>query len=256
MDYIPSNVEDVAMHKTFHSKSAGGLDIGRSFTKQLKSKDIWVPEGQERLQGENHEGAVVMVNRKSSLLEKCKAKMVLDAANIELSAVHIDDADLWSQVALKAAPKVAQPSSNGEPAKSLKDARDTHKVNRFKVYLYLNRGRCLGVCLAERITEALKVHNQTPPHTSNTTSLIKSSSISVTNVKQPAILGISRIWTSTAHRRQGIASKMLECARHTFIYGMEVPKAAVAFSQPTESGKYLAESWFGDCKGWLVYDEN
>ena len=70
-----------------------------------------------------------------------------------------------------------------------------------------------------------------------------------------ALLGISRIWTSKSHRRKGIASALLDCARGNFFYGVEVPKEIVAFSQPTESGGYLAEGWFGEKTGWHVYSE-
>jgi N-acetyltransferase len=92
--------------------------------------------------------------------------------------------------------------------------------------------------------------------------LPRSSSITIGNVPRPAILGISRVWTSRAHRRQHVATRLLECVQRTFIYGVTVPKQAMAFSQPSESGKYLAERWFAPASNptatmpWKVYVEH
>jgi N-acetyltransferase len=81
----------------------------------------------------------------------------------------------------------------------------------------------------------------------------ESSSISVGTVAEPAMLGISRIWTSNLFRKHGIATKLLEVARSQFLYGMTIKKEQVAFSQPTESGGRLAKKWFGQREGWHVY---
>ena len=107
----------------------------------------------------------------------------------------------------------------------------------------------------------------------------------------PAILGISRIWTSPLQRHQNIASKLLDVAvKHhndqldrrivakrraddegamsgdsrgaesresldsvTPIIEKVESKRSVAFSQPTEAGTRLARKWFGKPFGWSVY---
>lgn len=70
-----------------------------------------------------------------------------------------------------------------------------------------------------------------------------------------AIVGISRIWTSGASRRKGIALDLLDCVVSNYIYGMEIPKNQIAFSQPTESGKRLAQKFFEEDETWHVYNE-
>lgn len=72
-----------------------------------------------------------------------------------------------------------------------------------------------------------------------------------------AILGISRVWVCADRRRRGIATRLLDCARENFVYGMKIEKDDVAFSQPTESGGALARGWFGADKAhhWAVYVE-
>jgi N-acetyltransferase len=106
----------------------------------------------------------------------------------------------------------------------------------------------------------------------------------------PAVLGISRIWTSASHRHQKIARRLLDVAyvadnvqvaertsvdaeirpqpdmqngNHEQLKAQTshvmppVPKLenfdGVAFSQPTETGTRLARKWFGKTFGWKVY---
>uniref|UniRef100_A0A3Q3R0U5 N-acetyltransferase ESCO zinc-finger domain-containing protein n=1 Tax=Monopterus albus TaxID=43700 RepID=A0A3Q3R0U5_MONAL len=70
---------------------------------------------------------------------------------------------------------------------------------------------------------------------------------------EPAICGISRIWVVSMMRRQGIASRMLECLRNNFIYGSYLSKDEIAFSDPTPDGKLFAAHYFGTSQ-FLVYN--
>lgn len=101
---------------------------------------------------------------------------------------------------------------------------------------------------------------------------------------EPAICGISRIWVVNMMRRQGIASRMLECLRsvhlqtcqafmshplktnghnsnlflfslhrNNFIYGSYLSKDEIAFSDPTPDGKLFATHYFGTSQ-FLVYN--
>ena len=58
-------------------------------------------------------------------------------------------------------------------------------------------------------------------------------------------LGISRIWVCRTQRSNGIATQLLEAARKNVIYGREVNKHSIAWSQPTESGGKLASIYNG-----------
>ena len=53
-------------------------------------------------------------------------------------------------------------------------------------------------------------------------------------------LGIKLIWVAKEARKQGIATKLIDCARKSFTYGFVVKKEHVAFSQPTDDGLALA----------------
>ena len=71
----------------------------------------------------------------------------------------------------------------------------------------------------------------------------------------PTPLGIPRLFVSSAHRRQGIASRLLSAAAATFIHGcpLDPRKGDIAFTQPTEGGNAVMQSWGGG--GVRIYDE-
>ncbi|KAJ5116440.1 hypothetical protein N7456_000788 [Penicillium angulare] len=221
MEYIPSNSEDAALHKKFHEMNSTGVDLGKAFMRANASR--WVYEATRF-----DEGYVVIVDRKASPSAKNQAKKVLEVVNKELSSPEIDDEVLWSQT---------------EPPKHLiKDANE-EKVDRYRVFLHMKDSRCVGLCLTERIWE------------SRPNGATHNSSVSVKDELHQAIVGVSRIWTSGASRRKGIALDLLDCVVSNFIYGMEISKDQIAFSQPTESGKRLASKFFEDEETWHVYNE-
>lgn len=80
------------------------------------------------------------------------------------------------------------------------------------------------------------------------------SAIFCSTVPEPVICGINRIWVSKLHRRQKIASRLLEAVRDRFIYACKLEKSDLAFSQPTGDGKALAQRYLGKDQ-FLVYIE-
>lgn len=71
----------------------------------------------------------------------------------------------------------------------------------------------------------------------------------------PTPLGITRLFVSSAHRRQGIATRLLSAAAATFIHAcpLDPTKGQIAFTQPTEGGCAVMEKWG---KGFVrIYEE-
>lgn len=70
-----------------------------------------------------------------------------------------------------------------------------------------------------------------------------------TNENIPAKIGVSRLWTSSAFRRQHVATQLLDALRRHFMTmtastSQVIPKEHVAFSDPTESGLKFAQKYF------------
>ena len=245
MEYIPSNAEDASTHKKFHAQNVGGVDFTKAFVERIKSNQVW--EGGDG-------GFIAAVSRKDTLAIRNKASEVLKVVNTELAAITVTDEALWSQIRGKeclSEKGIGMGGGRGE-------------CDRFKVYLYIRGTKCVGACLAERIQEAFAVVDQedAPRQKDTGPAAIpvpvpgdsqQGSSISISRTSSPAMLGISRIWTSKLERKKGIASNLLDVARGDFLYGMRIEKEMVAFSQPTASGGELAKGWFARRAGWHVY---
>lgn len=228
MEYVPSNSEDAALHRKYHDMDSSGIDLGKAFMKANASR--WVYEATRF-----DEGYVVIIDRKASPTARNQAMKVLEVVNNELSSPEIGNDILWSQT---------------EPPKHLQRNGSTEKPDRFKVFLHMKDSRCVGLCLTERIWESQPVEH---PDRSAAKQSRSDSCITVQDKTHPAIVGISRVWTSGSSRRKGIAMDLLDCVVSNFIYGMEIPKSHIAFSQPTESGRRLAEAFFGSERQWHVY---
>lgn len=242
MEYIPSNAEDATLHRKFHAMNVGGVDFTKAFVDRLKQNQVWT----------GGDGSfIAAIGRKDTLAFRNKASDVLKLVNTELAAVKIPEEELWSQIPIPVAEDATARSGKGQKSAT---GQRTSNSDRFKVYLYIRANTCVGACLAERILEAYTVQAQADrSHSSLTQAEHESSSISIGAVADPAILGISRIWTSNSHRKLGIATRLLDTARSDFLYGMSIEKDRIAFSQPTESGGQLARKWFGQRAGWHVY---
>ncbi|CAK9807042.1 N-acetyltransferase ESCO1 [Anthophora plagiata] len=100
-----------------------------------------------------------------------------------------------------------------------------------KVYLYIKERAVIGVLVAEHITSA---HRMIPELLELDCCTAESS---------PAKCGINVVWTDLNHRRQGIATKLVDILRAHFYFGYIMSLDDIAFSIPTPSGKIFAEKY-------------
>ncbi|CAF0905954.1 unnamed protein product [Didymodactylos carnosus] len=63
------------------------------------------------------------------------------------------------------------------------------------------------------------------------------------NEIQKMFCGIARIWVHKDHRRSRVATKLLNCARINFFFGITMKRTDIAFSSPTDDGKILAKNY-------------
>lgn len=146
---------------------------------------------------------------RATAAERRRVRDVLELVDTELGAAPIDDAALWG--------------ADG----------------RYRVFLYTVEERArrtvVGCLLAERIAEGFAA--------------VGGAGDVRLGPRRRAVMGVCRVWVAREWRRKGIAWKMLEAARGAFVYGMKVRRSEVAFSQPTESGGWLARAWGRGMRG-------
>lgn len=128
--------------------------------------------------------------------------------------------------------------------------------SKTKTFLFISNDKKVAGCLiAEHINEGYRVIEEPAPSGSEGEKMMfeRQRAWCCSTTAEPAICGISRIWVVSTMRRQSIASRMLDCLRNNFIYGSNLSKDEIAFSDPTPDGKLFATHYFGTSQ-FLVYN--
>lgn len=109
-----------------------------------------------------------------------------------------------------------------------------------QVFLYIKKNVIVGCLVAEPKSTAYKL-------------LCDDIGIDLcSEIGYPIKCGVSRIWVSQGHRKEGIGTALLNCLRGNFIYGYILTKEDIAFSSPTEAGKAFAAKYFNN-SNFLIY---
>lgn len=75
------------------------------------------------------------------------------------------------------------------------------------------------------------------------------------DVPEPAVCGISRIWVFRLKRRKRIARRLVDTLRNCFMFGCFLSTNEIAFSDPTPDGKLFATKYC-NTPNFLVYNFN
>ncbi|XP_066998645.2 N-acetyltransferase ESCO2 [Anabrus simplex] len=119
---------------------------------------------------------------------------------------------------------------------------DLKHLDVSKVYLFINNKSVVGCLVAHPRSEAYKMLN------------VGVDDIDCCSVETyPVKCGVSRIWTAKNHRKKGIATRLMDCVRLSFMYGHVLDRDEIAFSVPTKEGKAFAEKYTGT-PNFLVYN--
>lgn len=280
MEYIQSSAEDRKLHDKYHKQNTEGYDVGKDFVQKT------YPSG--KFKGVKNGDTICRLNWGDRPARKRRGQAVLEIVQRDLGAVEIPEDTVW------------KPNAELE--------------FDWQAYLYVRGSKCIGFLLIHKIKEAYRVVEPVDLNVEHKArderkvvglgkarDALKSRQeaeakkleelskrpIELSQDLEPAVLGVSRIWTSAAHRQQQIARKLLDTAvadhnaraahsekvdaeskirsdregegfnemtRHLFSKAPKVESLDdVAFSQLTEAGTGLARKWFGKMFGWKVY---
>jgi N-acetyltransferase len=125
------------------------------------------------------------------------------------------------------------------------------------------REQIVGCVVAQRISTAMALTSGPDASQVNSSSeehlipihIDATTALYVQPTPLPTPLGISRLFVSAAHRRQGVAESLLDAAAETFIHGCPLDPALghVAFTQPTNGGQAVMQHWGKG--GVRIYEE-
>uniref|UniRef100_A0A8C8ZIK5 Establishment of sister chromatid cohesion N-acetyltransferase 2 n=1 Tax=Prolemur simus TaxID=1328070 RepID=A0A8C8ZIK5_PROSS len=127
--------------------------------------------------------------------------------------------------------------------------------NKTKTFLFISdEKRVVGCLIAEPIKQAFRVLSEpTGPESLSSKECPRAWQCS--NVPEPAICGISRIWVFRLKRRKRIARRLVDTLRNCFMFGCFLSTDEIAFSDPTPDGKLFATKYC-NTPNFLVYNFN
>ncbi|KFO78297.1 N-acetyltransferase ESCO2, partial [Cuculus canorus] len=127
--------------------------------------------------------------------------------------------------------------------------------DKSKIYLFVSNEKMIVGCLvAESIKQAFRVLSEPgAPMSPSKDALQHQRAWRCSTEPEPAVCGISRIWVFSLRRRKGIARRMVDVVRSTFMYGCYLSTNEIAFSDPTPDGKLFAMRYC-QTPNFLVYN--
>uniref|UniRef100_K7GHY9 Establishment of sister chromatid cohesion N-acetyltransferase 2 n=1 Tax=Pelodiscus sinensis TaxID=13735 RepID=K7GHY9_PELSI len=127
--------------------------------------------------------------------------------------------------------------------------------SKIKTYFFVsNEKKIIGCLIAEQIKQAFRVLSEpNVPQSPNRDILQHHRAWRCSAKPEAAICGVSRIWVFSLMRRRGIARRMVDVVRNTFMYGCYLSTDEIAFSDPTPDGKLFATKYC-QTSSFLVYN--
>lgn len=127
--------------------------------------------------------------------------------------------------------------------------------NKTKTFLFISdEKKVVGCLIAEPIKQAFRVLSEpTGPESLSSRECHRAWQCS--NVPEPAVCGISRIWVFRLKRRKRIARRLVDTLRNCFMFGSFLSTNEIAFSDPTLDGKLFATKYC-NTPNFLVYNFN
>uniref|UniRef100_A0A8C9G7N5 Establishment of sister chromatid cohesion N-acetyltransferase 2 n=1 Tax=Pavo cristatus TaxID=9049 RepID=A0A8C9G7N5_PAVCR len=124
-----------------------------------------------------------------------------------------------------------------------------------KTYLFVSNEKMIVGCLvAESIKQAFRVLSEpSTPQSPGQDALQQHRAWRCSTKPEPAVCGVSRIWVFGPARRRGIARRLVDVVRSTFMYGSYLSTEEIAFSDPTPDGKQFATEYC-QTPTFLVYN--
>ncbi|XP_004682586.1 PREDICTED: N-acetyltransferase ESCO2 [Condylura cristata] len=125
--------------------------------------------------------------------------------------------------------------------------------NKTKTFLFISdEKKVVGCLIAEPIKQAFRVLSE-PADPGATNSKECHRAWQCSDVPEPAVCGISRIWVFRLKRRKRIARRLVDTLRNCFMFGCFLSTNEIAFSDPTPDGKLFATKYC-NTPNFLVYN--
>ncbi|KAJ7684649.1 hypothetical protein DFH06DRAFT_1313050 [Mycena polygramma] len=246
LSYTKGAPDDEALHKAHCARVQKGMEWGREEEKEkLKSGVVEVASGVRLKDGKK--GRIICFKADVGGKTGSKLSILLNTINIALSAPPLTPSILQASKAYL----FLTPSLTSNLREKIVGCVIAQQIST--AMAIATPAECASAC--EPTSSMPSVDAPAPSPTSRLVAVDTSSGIFCHPAALPTPLGIPRLFVSSTHRRQGVASKLLSAAAETFIYGcpLDPRKGQVAFTQPTGDGSAVMHQWGGG--GVRIYEE-
>ncbi|KAF9969053.1 ADP-ribosylation factor GTPase activating protein, ER-Golgi transport, partial [Actinomortierella ambigua] len=280
MPYVRGQPEDEAIHDRYHRTVVGGIDYPGYKNEVVIAHfdDDESVETNRRLStnfgAQESEARIVVISMSdtatggSSSFEKKKVKEIMQVVNQELGSIDLQ----WDQLqackvylyisgkkkvvgclvaerieqayevvldpVAPATATAASPQSTAQGSKSSSVSSQSSAASR----------SLSSISTLSSSSSTTSSSSRSVPLSSSRSG----SAIFCSTEPRKAVCGINRIWVNASHRRRGVATRMLDAVRESFVYACRLQREDLAFSQPTGDGRSLAQKYLQTEK-FLVY---
>ncbi|XP_048337596.1 N-acetyltransferase ESCO2 [Sphaerodactylus townsendi] len=121
-----------------------------------------------------------------------------------------------------------------------------------QTYLFISVNKIVGCLIAEPVRQAFRVLSEAAESPTKN-SLEHHRAWCCSTKPEKVVCGVSRIWVFSLMRRKGIARRLVDVVRRTFLFGSCLSTDEIAFSDPTPDGKLFAVKYC-QTPNFLVYN--
>lgn len=229
--------KEEAKHVKFHQKwnapirlltssSSGGRSIRREYVDFPKVDRAEIT-------------SIITIVRTDAQVWKTHAEAIIKRAERDTSCLGLTSQDLWSTM-----PTIATPGALGN------FGVNALTLPRFKVFVGVVSNDVVSVVVAELISHATVV-NMLPCDAEGTTTFEDGKGEGIEEHKRDqsanvvnATMGIHYMWTHDQYRQCGIASRVVDFARHGgFISGLNIRRKDLAWTNLTSDGEKFASRY-------------
>lgn len=132
--------------------------------------------------------------------------------------------------------------------RSFKKIDKIKEGTKFYLYVSILSKKIVAFCMAEHVQKAYEISYLDSFENNSASFTYKEDAL-----PKRIYCGISRIWVSSSMRRQGIATKLMNCLRLNFLYFKSLELNDIAFSDPTYFGQAFAKKYF-NTNYFLIYN--
>ena len=240
MLYVPGVIEDTKVHQQMCRPIRDGVPWRVITSNSQKNKHNITSIASKSTTNNSNNKIEKWISKDTYIVRippntKCLSSSFLRLIEIVTNELGMDPNDILFEKQ-QYTPKLLK--TTRDTARTVDDRYNSSSFCKYGIgYMYIANGRVLGLVLVEPLSSS-----------SSSTTISRSSQPSkdgknTNDHRRAACLGIAVLWVHSKARCQGVATQLVDIARHRSIFGYVPTKQQIAFSSPTQAGFNFATKY-------------